>query len=136
MLDYLPRSTWQTDNRRQHWPLGDVRRRDLRTWSALLSFRRRQDPSIPECSTSPDLPGTGGARHERALRKRSVDVAASRSPGRNPPQCPWTRKRTDDTLRLRDRIRLLSADAARHITAGQERPRALLCRTDQRHHRL
>ena len=47
-----------------------------------------------------------------------------------------TRERANDARRIRDRVRLLSADAARRDAAGEGAARAVFRRTDQRHDRL
>src|SRR5204862_311780 len=52
------------------------------------------------------------------------------------PRCARPRARPDDSPRLRERVRLLSADAAHSLARGEDRRSSLLRRSDQRHDRV
>ncbi len=126
----------QADHPGAHRRVGDVRRCDRVARPALLPVGRGQDREVSGGGAASALPRAGGTRHGGAVRQRAVDVAAGAGAGGDTAHGARPRAGAHDAGRIRDRVRLLSADAARRDAPGERGGGTVLRRTDQRHDRL
>ena len=136
VLDHAYHRGNARDHPRRARPLADVHRRHRRGGAALLPVDRGQDHPLCRQGQPPDLPRAGGADHPRNLPQRHLDLAAVRRAAGHRALDPRAGKRAHPAPRLRHRIRLLRPAQPQGLARNQVDRRPVLCRADQRHHRL
>ncbi len=89
VLDHVPGRGRESESSRRTSAVGDVRRGDRVAGAALLPVGRGQDRQVPGGGAASDLSRARGARHDRAVRERALDVAAGAGAARDAAQrCP------------------------------------------------
>ena len=106
------------------------------TGPQVLPVDRGQGGALRRTRRPPDFPRTRGPRRRHRLSQRHLDLASRGGPGRDTGDHSGARTRGHAPARLCHRVRLRRSSRTRARPSGQTGARAVLRRSDQRHHGL